>query len=50
MPSTKKKDTPGQKLWFSLYRADLYDQNAKKIVEPHGAPRPNPETRDEALV
>lgn len=39
----KHKDTPGQKLWLSLYRADLYDQEAEKINVPRGAPRLDPE-------
>src|SRR6516225_468896 len=43
MPKTKSKKTPGQKLWLSLYRADLYDKEAEKINVPHGAPRLNPE-------
>jgi DNA-binding XRE family transcriptional regulator len=43
MPKTKKKDTPGQKLWLGLYRADLYDQQAEEIIVPPGAPRLNPE-------
>jgi len=41
MPKTKY--TPGQKLWLSLYRADLYDQEAEKIDVPPAAPRLNPE-------
>jgi DNA-binding XRE family transcriptional regulator len=41
MPKTKY--TPGQKLWLSLYRADLYDQEAAKIDVPSAAPRLNPE-------
>jgi DNA-binding XRE family transcriptional regulator len=43
MTKAKKKDTPGQKLWLGLYRADLYDQQADKIIVPPGAPRLNPE-------
>jgi DNA-binding XRE family transcriptional regulator len=43
MPKTKKKDTPGQKLWLGLYRADLYDHEAEKIAVPPGASRLNPE-------
>lgn len=43
MPKAKKKDTPGQKLWFGLYRADLYDREAEKIEVPSGASRLNPE-------
>jgi DNA-binding XRE family transcriptional regulator len=43
MPKTKKKDTPGQKLWFLLYRADLYDQQAEKIAFPPDAPKTNPQ-------
>lgn len=43
MPKTKKKDTPGQKLWLGLYRSDLYDQQAEDIIVPPGAPRLNPE-------
>lgn len=41
MPRTKY--TPGQKLWLSLYRADLYNQEADKIDVPPAAPRLNPE-------
>ncbi len=29
---SKTRDTPGQKLWLSLYRADQYDQQAAAIV------------------
>jgi DNA-binding XRE family transcriptional regulator len=43
MPKTKKKLTPGQKLWLGLYRADVYDQEAEKIIVPPGSPRLNPE-------
>ncbi|HEV3238171.1 MAG TPA: helix-turn-helix transcriptional regulator [Gemmataceae bacterium] len=43
MPKTKKKVTPGQKLWLRLYRADTYDQEAEKIVVPSGSPRLTPE-------
>ena len=43
MPRTNKKDTPGQKLWLSLYRADFYDQEAEKVAVPPGASRLNPE-------
>lgn len=39
----KTKYTPGQKLWRSLYRADLYDQEAEKIAVPPSAPRLNPD-------
>ena len=40
MPKTKKmKYTPGQKLWFGLYRADLYDQQADKIIVPPKSPK-----------
>lgn len=39
----RKKGSPGQKLWLNLYRADLYDRQAEKIVVPPGAPRLNPE-------
>jgi DNA-binding XRE family transcriptional regulator len=27
----KKKDTPGQKLWYDLYQADLYHHEVEKI-------------------
>jgi DNA-binding XRE family transcriptional regulator len=47
MPKTKKKDTPGQELWLGLYRADVYDQEAEKIVAPPGSPRLNPERATE---
>jgi DNA-binding XRE family transcriptional regulator len=40
---TTNEDTPGEKLWLSLYGADLYEQEADNIVEPPGAPRVNPE-------
>ena len=43
MSRTKKKATPGQKLWLGLYRADVYDQEAEKIDFSPGAPRLNPE-------
>src|SRR5262249_39231012 len=43
MPKNKRKKTPGQKLWLSLYRADLYDKEAEKIEVPHGAPKLNAE-------
>jgi DNA-binding XRE family transcriptional regulator len=43
MPKSKKKDTPGQKLWLALYRADYYDQEAEKIVVSPGAPKFNAE-------
>jgi DNA-binding XRE family transcriptional regulator len=33
MPS-KKKGTPGQKLWWTLYRAHLYDREGGKIDLP----------------
>lgn len=39
----KKKDTPGQKLWLSLYRADHYDQQAGKIEVPPNATRRDPQ-------
>jgi DNA-binding XRE family transcriptional regulator len=39
----KARETPGQKLWLSLYRADQYDQQAAGI-EPQPASSPmNPE-------
>jgi DNA-binding XRE family transcriptional regulator len=41
MPITKV--TPGQKLWLSLYRANIYDQEAGKIDLPAYAPRLHPE-------
>jgi len=41
MPRTKC--TPGQKLWLSLYRADLYDQEAEKMDVSPAAPGLNPE-------
>ncbi|MDW8265313.1 MAG: helix-turn-helix transcriptional regulator [Gemmataceae bacterium] len=40
MPRTKY--TPGQKLWLSFYRADLYKQEAEKIGVPRFASRLNP--------
>jgi DNA-binding XRE family transcriptional regulator len=39
MPRTKY--TPGQKLWLSLYRADLYDQESEKIEVSPAVPRLN---------
>jgi DNA-binding XRE family transcriptional regulator len=39
MPNTRKKDTPGQKLWLGLYRADLFSQEADQMVVPPGLPR-----------
>jgi DNA-binding XRE family transcriptional regulator len=44
MAKTKKKSTPGQKLWLSLYSADCYDQEAEEIVVPPGTPRLNAES------
>lgn len=41
MPRTK--DTLGQKLWLSLYRAHLYDQEAGMIDASPAVPRLNPE-------
>ena len=43
MPKTKKKYSPGQKLWLALYRADLYDQEANKIATLASAPKENAE-------
>jgi DNA-binding XRE family transcriptional regulator len=43
MPKTKGKDTPGQKLWLSLYRADVYDRHAGEMVVTPDAPRMNAE-------
>jgi DNA-binding XRE family transcriptional regulator len=43
MTKTKKKNTPGQKLWLALYRADRYDQEAEMIVEPPGSARFDPD-------
>ena len=37
------RETPGQKLWLSLYRADQYDQQASAIVPPPSANRMHPE-------
>ena len=34
MARSKKKDTPGQKLWLSLYRANCYDHEASNIPVP----------------
>lgn len=42
MAKTKKKDTPGQKLWLSLYRAKCYDQEANNITVP-GSPALTPQ-------
>lgn len=39
----RPRETPGQKLWLSLYRADQYDQQAAAIVLPPVAARTNPE-------
>jgi DNA-binding XRE family transcriptional regulator len=38
-----KKNTPGQKLWLGLYRADLYDQQANNIIVPPGSLKLDPE-------
>jgi DNA-binding XRE family transcriptional regulator len=43
MRKTKKKNMPGQKLWLSLYRADVCDQQAENIVVPPGSPKIAPE-------
>ncbi len=43
MGKSKKKDTPGQKLWLGLYQADSYEQKAEQIVVPPSASRINPE-------
>ena len=43
MPKTKTKDTPGQKLWLSLYRAGRYDQEARNVAVPSDSPKLNPE-------
>jgi DNA-binding XRE family transcriptional regulator len=43
MPKSKKRDTPGLKLWLGLYRAGLYDQQAEKIAVPPSSPRLAPE-------
>lgn len=43
MPKTKKKDAPGQKLWLSLYHADLYDQETERIVVASVPRKLNPE-------
>ena len=42
MAKSKKKDTPGQKLWLGLYRADFYDQRAERMVVLPDSPRLNP--------
>ena len=38
----RTRETPGQKLWLSLYRADQYDQQAAAIEPPAPSPM-NPE-------
>lgn len=38
-----RKNTPGQKLWLRLYRAEIYDNEAERITVVPGAPRANPE-------
>jgi len=43
MPKRQKKDTPGQRLWLGLYRADLLERDAETIAVPSGATRTNPE-------
>lgn len=43
MPKTRKKDTPGQKLWLALYRAEVYIQQSERCMVPPGASRLNPE-------
>ena len=42
MRTKKSKDTPGQKLWLSLFRGDCNDQEAEKIVSPADTGRLNP--------
>lgn len=37
------RETPGQKLWLSLYRAEQYDQQAAAIEPPSTPSRMNPE-------
>lgn len=43
MPKRRKKDTPGQKLWLGLYRAELYTQQAETCIVPPAAPKLNAE-------
>jgi DNA-binding XRE family transcriptional regulator len=43
MPKSVGKMTPGQELWFALYRAEHYDEQAKGIAVPPGSPKCNPE-------
>jgi len=37
------RETPGQKLWLSLYRAEQYDQQAAVIEPPPTPTRMNPD-------
>jgi DNA-binding XRE family transcriptional regulator len=41
--ASKKKTTPGQKLWLGLYCADRYDQEAGNNLVPPASPGLNPE-------
>jgi DNA-binding XRE family transcriptional regulator len=43
MRRIRKKDTPGQKLWLSLYRAEHYDQQAERSAVAPGATKLNPQ-------
>ena len=41
MSDDKTTQTPGQKLWLGLYRADRYEQGADRIFLPRGTPKLN---------
>ncbi len=43
MRKTKKKDTPGQRLWLSLFRGECYDQEADKLCVANCSAGSSPE-------
>lgn len=43
MRGRKPKETPGQKLWLSLFRGDCYEREAKNVVVPAGTRQPSPQ-------
>lgn len=43
MPKKKNKYTPGQKLWFSLYRSGIYDEEASRARVPPEATKMDPQ-------
>jgi DNA-binding XRE family transcriptional regulator len=43
MPRRNNSDTPGQKLWLTLYRADRYDHEADQLAVPLDAAKLHPQ-------